>query len=167
MVRCGYIVAVACAGMFLGFHFGQRTPWFKQFLGHRLVVGSESQQLRAASKLVELGAEKQLLEAMRADRPPVRKVAKRALEYLWFNAAGPEAYRNIEGAYREIEKSHYEQALTQLNKVVKEFPKFAEGWNQRASVLWQLGKYEQAMADSRRALALNPRHYGALQGLGV
>ena len=167
IVRGGYIVAVACAGVFLGFHFGQRTPWFKDFLGHRLIVGSEPQQVRIASKLVELRAEKQLLEAMQADRPPTRAVAKRALEYMWFNAAGPDAYRRIEFAYREAEKSHYDEALRLLDCLVKDSPQFAEAWNQRASIYWQLGDYERSMADSRRALALNPRHYGAWQGLAV
>jgi tetratricopeptide (TPR) repeat protein len=46
-------------------------------------------------------------------------------------------------------------------------PRFAEGWNQRASVLWQMGQYEKSIRDSERAVTLNPNHYGAWQGMGV
>jgi len=45
-------------------------------------------------------------------------------------------------------------------------PTFAEAYNQRAIVLFLLGRYEQAAEDCLRALRLNPYHFGAMAGLG-
>jgi len=160
------MLLVGCSS-FLVFHFGQRTAWFKQYLYNRMLGGSESQRLRAASMLVQLGGQKQLIQALQLNEPGPREVAKKALEYLWFNAAGPEAFRLVEAAYRAAERDDLTNALSVLDGLVRKYPDFAEGWNQRASVFWRMGDYEKSIADSRRALALNPNHYGAWQGLGV
>ena len=167
MIRvAGLALLVGCSS-FLLFHFGQRTPWFKQYLYHRMLAGGESQRLRAASMLVQLGGQKQLVQALQVNEPAPREVAKKALEYLWFNAAGPEAFQLLQTAYRAAEQEDFNSALELLNRVVGKYPNFAEGWNQRASVYWKMGDYEKSIADSRRVVGLNPNHYGAWQGLGI
>ena len=167
IIRSACLVLLVAGFSFLLFHFGQHTPWFKQFLYHRMLAGSENQRLRAASMLVQLGAQKQLIQALRVDQPETRQVARKALEYLWFNAAGRVAFRLLQSAYNAAEEDDLANSLQVLDRVVREFPDFAEGWNQRASVFWRMGEYEKSIADSRHALALNPNHYGAWQGLGV
>ena len=97
----------------------------------------------------------------------VRVVARKALEFMWFNAAGEEAYHLTERAYKAAEKAEYKDALQLLNLLVEKFPTFAEGYNRRASVYWELGEYAKSIADSEQALKLNPNHYGAWQGIGV
>jgi tetratricopeptide (TPR) repeat protein len=161
------MVVIASCSFFLALHFGQRTPWFKQYLYYRLLAGNENQRLRAASMLVQFGAQKQLIDALHVEQSAPRDVARKALEYLWFNAAGPEAFRLVQAAYKAAEQDDFPNSLALLDRVVKQFPNFAEGWNQRASVYWRMGDYEKSIADSRRALALNPNHYGAWQGLGI
>ena len=116
---------------------------------------------------MQLGGQKHLLEAIKADQPDARAVAKKALEYLWFNAAGPKAFALTQAAFRAAEKRDFGDALVLLDRLVEEFPQFAEGWNQRASVLWQMGEYRKSIKDSEHALELNPNHYGAWQGMGV
>ena len=165
--RAAYLSLLVLSLLFLTRHFFQRTNWNKDRLYHQLLSGSERQQLRAASILVQLGGQKQLLDALKDGKAETRSVARKALEYLWFNLAGPEAFRLTQSAYEEADKQHFDEALTLLDRVVKQFPNFAEGWNQRASVYWQMGRYEKSIVDSKRALILNPKHYGAWQGLGV
>lgn len=167
VIRVACLALVVGCSSFLILHFGQRTPWFKQYLYHRMLAGGESQRLRAASMLVQVGGQKQLIQALQVTEPGPREVAKKALEYLWFNAAGPEAFQLLQTAYQAAEKEQFNSALELLNRVVRKYPNFAEGWNQRASVYWRMGDYEKSIADSRRVVALNPNHYGAWQGLGI
>jgi tetratricopeptide (TPR) repeat protein len=49
--------------------------------------------------------------------------------------------------------------------VVEQAPDFTEGWNRRAFVHFQLNNVRMALGDLRRALALDPNHFKALDGL--
>ncbi|MBK1668549.1 hypothetical protein CKO28_10945 [Rhodovibrio sodomensis] len=58
-------------------------------------------------------------------------------------------------------------ALIAFDDAVRKAPDFAEAWNARATVNYQIGNYQRALADIRRTLTLEPRHFGALSGRGL
>lgn len=58
-------------------------------------------------------------------------------------------------------------ALRLLESVVELDPSYVEGWNQLATIHYMRKEFGQAMADIRHVLALEPRHFGALTGLGL
>ena len=58
----------------------------------------------------------------------------------------------------------FQGARDLLDEVIAEAPDYAEGWNQRAFVLFLQGNYEASLEDIDKTLALEPRHFGALSG---
>lgn len=59
-----------------------------------------------------------------------------------------------------------EIAIEHLTALIDHAPDFAEGWNARATAYYQTGDFGPSIADIGQVLTLNPRHFGALSGLG-
>src|SRR3954469_10103291 len=66
-----------------------------------------------------------------------------------------------------MERGDYPAALQAVDQILKAKPDFAEGWNKRATIYFLMGDYRKAIADIDRTLTLEPRHFGALAGLGM
>ena len=70
-------------------------------------------------------------------------------------------------ADKAIAAQDYETALVHLDDLVRLAPDFAEGWNKRATVYFIQENYGPSLDDIARTLQLEPRHFGALSGLGI
>ncbi len=70
-------------------------------------------------------------------------------------------------AIEAMDKKRYADALDILDQVTLLDPDFAEGWNKRATVHFLMKDYGKSIADIQHTLALEPRHFGALSGLGM
>ncbi len=58
-------------------------------------------------------------------------------------------------------------ALDFSNAMVDLAPGYPEAWNKRATILYLLKEYGRSLEDVERTLELQPRHFGALSGLGL
>ena len=73
----------------------------------------------------------------------------------------------LEQAASALAANEYEAALDILDTLIDQYPEFTEAVNQRATVYYLLGDYERSAADIAEVLAAEPRHFGALSGLGL
>jgi tetratricopeptide (TPR) repeat protein len=58
-------------------------------------------------------------------------------------------------------------ALKLLDAVVKLRPDYIEGWNRRATLYYLKNDYAHSLEDIQQVLIREPRHFGALAGLGM
>ncbi|WP_460450608.1 tetratricopeptide repeat protein [Alsobacter sp. SYSU BS001988] len=58
-------------------------------------------------------------------------------------------------------------AIELLDRAIALQPDWAEAWNKRATIFFMMGDVTRSMADLREVLAREPRHFGALSGLGI
>jgi tetratricopeptide (TPR) repeat protein len=61
----------------------------------------------------------------------------------------------------------YDLAIKLLDAVVALKPDYVEAWNRRATIYYMKKDYGHALADIGEVLAREPRHFGALSGLGL
>ena len=61
----------------------------------------------------------------------------------------------------------YSEALLIYNRIIENFPDYAEAWNKRATLYYMVGNHDASITDIEKVLALEPRHFGALSGLGL
>jgi tetratricopeptide (TPR) repeat protein len=58
-------------------------------------------------------------------------------------------------------------ALALLDRLVEIAPDWAEAWNKRATVRFMTGDQSGSMADIAQTVQREPRHFGALSGMGM
>jgi tetratricopeptide (TPR) repeat protein len=86
---------------------------------------------------------------------------------VWLNAGGDTTNLLITRVRSAIESKDLDLALQLLDGVVEFKPEYVEGWNQRATVYYLKKDYSHALADLAQVLSREPRHFGALFGVGV
>lgn len=86
---------------------------------------------------------------------------------IWLEA--PDQYTNdlMGQVTYAMSTGQRELALRFSNELVDIAPDFAEGWNKRATLQYLLGNHGLSVADIKETLRLEPRHFGALSGLGL
>ncbi len=70
-------------------------------------------------------------------------------------------------AVHAMEGKQYPVALALLDNIVVLEPDWAEGWNKRATVRFYAGDPKGSMADIAQTLKRDPKHLGALAGMGL
>ena len=58
-------------------------------------------------------------------------------------------------------------AIKLLDAIIKLRPDYVEAWNRRATLYYLQNDYARSLADIAQVLAREPRHFGALAGLGM
>ncbi len=99
------------------------------------------------------------------------EVAAKAVEEriwaLWTATRSDTTTLLMARAQSAVEKHDIDLALKLLGAVIKIKPKYVEAWNRRATIYYMKKDYGRALADIREVLRREPRHFGALSGLGL
>lgn len=66
-----------------------------------------------------------------------------------------------------VETKDLALAVQLLDAIIAIRPDYVEAWNRRATINYMRKDFERSLADIRQILAREPRHFGALAGLGL
>ena len=100
-----------------------------------------------------------------SDDETAAKSVAASIERVWVHSGSPTVDLLFGRAMQAVSDKDYNRALRFLDDVVEQAPDFTEGWSRRAFVHFQLGNVRLAVGDLRRAVALDPSHFKALDGL--
>lgn len=104
----------------------------------------------------------------RLAQPDLRnwRVVEDEIYMLWSRSGSATADYLLSRGRAALEAGDFDAAYNHLTALTDHAPEFAEGWNARATLFFQANRYGPSIADIQRVLALEPRHFGALTGLG-
>ena len=85
---------------------------------------------------------------------------------LWLISGSDTCNLLMTRAKAATDAKDYDLALRLLDAIVAIKPDYVEGWNRRATIYYLKDDYAHAIADIGKVLTLEPRHFGALSGLG-
>ena len=91
---------------------------------------------------------------------------ERRIWTIWKQHDDPRVEARMRAGIRYMGTSFLEKARDTFSDIIEIAPDYAEGWNKRATVYYLMGHYEASVTDIARTLQLEPRHFGALSGLG-
>lgn len=83
---------------------------------------------------------------------------------LWLQAPDEAAQAVLDEGMRRRESYDFLGAIDAYDRLIAYCPNYAEGYNQRAFIFFLQEKFDAALPDLDRALALSPRHVGAQSG---
>ena len=86
---------------------------------------------------------------------------------IWHEIDDPKITRAFETGVQMMNLGYLPRAIDYFNKVIISKPNFAEAWNKRATAHFMMGNFDLSMQDISQTLQLEPRHFGALDGMGL
>ncbi len=93
--------------------------------------------------------------------------AEADIQREWSKSGSPAFDLLLQRGRAAIEAGDVEAAIEHLTALTDQAPDFAEGWNARATAYYLAGLYGPSIVDIEHVLALEPRHFGAIAGLGL
>jgi tetratricopeptide (TPR) repeat protein len=127
----------------------------------------------APAKLPKLGADKTrgldfLFGALKAapDDVSARHVEAR-IWAIWLQTPSDTVALLMSRSKAAMDAHQADIALKLLDAVVKLRPDYVEAWNRRATLYYLQNDYARSLADIQQVLIREPRHFGALAGLGM
>lgn len=103
----------------------------------------------------------------RVEDPQAAARIERSIWAIWVDAGDDEVNELMDAGMQAMASARIERAIELFSRVIEKSPRFAEGWNKRATALYLNGELAASVRDIERTLALEPRHFGAVSGMGL
>ena len=100
------------------------------------------------------------------DAATAKAVEGRIMAY-WLASGSDTADLLMTRVKTAVDQKELDLAIRLLDSLVELSPEYIEAWNRRATLHFMNKAYSQSLADIRQVLAREPRHFGALAGLGM
>ncbi|HWV53269.1 tetratricopeptide repeat protein [Pseudorhodoplanes sp.] len=102
-----------------------------------------------------------------APSPEAAKAVEGRIWALWMVTPSDTASLLMDRVRKAVEVKNLDLAIQLLDSIVVLRPDYIEAWNRRATLHYMRKDYTQSIEDIRQTLAREPRHFGALAGLGM
>jgi tetratricopeptide (TPR) repeat protein len=86
---------------------------------------------------------------------------------MWLQTPSDTAALLMMRAKAAMDAQQPEVAIKLLDSIIKLRPDYVEAWNRRATLYYLQNDYARSLADIQQVLVREPRHFGALAGLGM
>jgi tetratricopeptide (TPR) repeat protein len=86
---------------------------------------------------------------------------------IWLQTPSDTAALLMSRAKAAVDAQKVDVAIKLLDSVIKLRPDYIEAWNRRATLYYMQNDYGRSLADIQQVLIREPRHFGALAGLGM
>jgi tetratricopeptide (TPR) repeat protein len=95
------------------------------------------------------------------------KIVEDRIWAIWLASGGDTCNLLMTRVKVAVDAEKYDLAIRLLDAIIELKPNYVEAWNRRATVFFLKKDYGDALADLAKVLTLEPRHFGALTGLGA
>lgn len=121
----------------------------------------------AFSAMAQQGDVDDLFTALQdADAEAAQPIARKIIDE--WSKSGSAAMDLLLARGREMmEQGDMVLAVEHFSALIDHAPDFTEAYNARATAFFQLNRYGESLGDLRVVLSMNPRHFGALSGMGT
>jgi tetratricopeptide (TPR) repeat protein len=86
---------------------------------------------------------------------------------IWMQTPSDTAALLMVRAKAAMDAQQLDVALKLLDATIKLRPDYVEAWNRRATLYYVKNDFARSLADIQQVLVREPRHFGALAGLGM
>lgn len=130
-----------------------------------LVLSCLSYVIRADQKAPEL--ESLFDELLVAEDASEATQLESQIWQVWLKAPNDTAEALMSQIVYAMQDGQLMLAIRLSDQLIDSEPEFAEAWNKRATLHYLVGDLDSSVEDIRETVKLEPRHFGAISGLGL
>jgi tetratricopeptide (TPR) repeat protein len=98
---------------------------------------------------------------------PAAQAAEAEIWRIWIESGREEIDALMVEGVLAMSNQRFEDAIALFRQITERAPEFAEGWNKRATAYYLNDDHVASVRDIQTTLALEPRHFGAISGMGL